>query len=309
MTRRDLMTSAVAEARALVASRRATGRRRSSADPWPVGIVGLVAARLAEDSARPAIVGAELGDTIRASCRSDGSVDLGAALEACADLFIRYGGHAGAAGFELAAERWPAFMRALRGARRGGRAAPTRASPSRIDLALPALGVDYALHRELGVPGAVRSGQSRAAGGRARADRSRASAPPARITPRSRSGAISTCSTASRSAGRTWPRRSTTVTGSTSSRGVVSRRFGGLETLQLEIRDARASGGHPEAAAILASRARHRPPGRIGAMTRDAGTRPPRAGDPYGVGPIGSLDRARALGRRAGARRRSSRST
>jgi hypothetical protein len=32
---------------------------------------------------------------------------------------------------------------------------------------------------------------------------------------------------------------------------VVSRTFGGYESLQLEIRDAATSGAHPEAAAIL----------------------------------------------------------
>ena len=108
-SRRDLTVTAVAEARALVA---ADPDRPASIvrGPWPVGIVGLVAARLAEDRARPAVVGAELGDTIRASCRSDGSVDLGAALESCADLFTRHGGHAGAAGFELPADRWPEFI-------------------------------------------------------------------------------------------------------------------------------------------------------------------------------------------------------
>ena len=81
-TRRDLMTTAVAEARAIVADATRTGPRRIVRGPWPVGIVGLVAARLADDRARPAVVGAELGDTIRASCRSDGALDLGAALEA-----------------------------------------------------------------------------------------------------------------------------------------------------------------------------------------------------------------------------------
>jgi hypothetical protein len=36
---------------------------------------------------------------------------------------------------------------------------------------------------------------------------------------------------------------------------VVSRKFGGLETLQIEIRDVAPSGWHPEAAAILAEAA------------------------------------------------------
>jgi single-stranded-DNA-specific exonuclease len=107
-----------------------------------------VAARLAEDRGRPAVVGADLGTVIRASCRSDGSLDLGAALEACADLFIRFGGHAGAAGFELPAERWEAFCD------RFTQLAATAAPPDprvslAVDLALPAIDVDYPLYREL----------------------------------------------------------------------------------------------------------------------------------------------------------------
>ncbi len=78
--------------------------------PWPVGIVGLVASKLVEDHGRPAIVGADLGDVIRASCRSDGRLDLGATLDACGPIFLRHGGHAGAAGFEIEAARWPEFV-------------------------------------------------------------------------------------------------------------------------------------------------------------------------------------------------------
>jgi single-stranded-DNA-specific exonuclease len=108
----------------------------------------LVASRLVDDLGRPAVVGADLGPVIRASCRSDGTLDLGAALEHCAPLFLRYGGHAGAAGFEIATERWPEFVELF------GAIAATRApaDPRRvlvIDLALPALEVDYALPRGL----------------------------------------------------------------------------------------------------------------------------------------------------------------
>ncbi len=109
LTRRDLMKTAVAEARAAVAGAAGTDGATVVRGPWGVGIVGLVAARLVEDRGRPAVVGADLGDVVRASCRSDGSLDLGATLERCGDLFTRYGGHAGAAGFELPTERWDEF--------------------------------------------------------------------------------------------------------------------------------------------------------------------------------------------------------
>ena len=65
------------------------------------GIVGLVAGRLTEQFYRPSIV-LELGDDVsRASCRSIPEFDITAALDECADLLIRHGGHAMAAGFTV----------------------------------------------------------------------------------------------------------------------------------------------------------------------------------------------------------------
>jgi len=146
----------VSEARAAVAegagaaSPDGAGARHATIvhGPWPVGIVGLVASKLVEDRAMPAIVGADLGDIVRASCRSDGRLDLGAALEACGHLFLRYGGHAGAAGFEIETARWPELVAAFDTI--AATATPTDPRlPLAIDMSLPALDVDYALHRDL----------------------------------------------------------------------------------------------------------------------------------------------------------------
>ena len=52
---------------------------------------------------RPAVVGAELGEIVRGSCRSDRGSTWRRPSTACADLLLRHGGHAGAAGFELPA--------------------------------------------------------------------------------------------------------------------------------------------------------------------------------------------------------------
>ncbi len=146
-TRRDLTKAAIAEARTspdAVADAPATVVR----GPWPVGIVGLVAARLADERGRPAGGGAELGDVVRAACRSDGTLDLAAALEACSDLLIRHGGHAGAAGFEIPADRWEAFRERFLAIAAAGAPADPRPFLS-IDLDLPARAVDYALYRDL----------------------------------------------------------------------------------------------------------------------------------------------------------------
>jgi single-stranded-DNA-specific exonuclease len=73
------------------------------------GIVGLVAGRLTEEFYRPSVV-MEYGDSeSRASCRSIPEFDITRALDQCADLLVRHGGHAQAAGFTIRNENIPAF--------------------------------------------------------------------------------------------------------------------------------------------------------------------------------------------------------
>lgn len=151
-TRRDLTSLAMSEARAVIAASGTTDPDAVHATivrgAWPVGIIGLVASRLVEDHGRPAVVGAELGEVIRASCRSDGRLDLGATLDACGPIFLRHGGHAGAAGFEIETSRWPEFVATFDALAARSVPADPRL-PLAIDFALPALEVDYALHRDL----------------------------------------------------------------------------------------------------------------------------------------------------------------
>jgi len=68
------------------------------------GVVGLVAARLTERYHRPAIVGTWMDGDIRASCRSIAEFHITQALDECADLMVRHGGHALAAGFTVREE-------------------------------------------------------------------------------------------------------------------------------------------------------------------------------------------------------------
>ena len=248
-TRRDLTVTVVAEARALVA---ANPDRPASIvrGPWPVGIIGLVAARLAEDRARPAVVGAELGDTIRGSCRSDGSVDLGAALAECADLFTRHGGHAGAAGFELQASRWPEFVERFE-AIAAQAVPPDPRTVLRIDLALPALDVDYRLLRELAglSPYGPGNPEPLVAVLGLTVTRVRLAADDhTSLTLRRDRDVLD---------GIAFGRADIAALVQEGDRidvvaRLASRTFGGFESLQLEIRDAAPSGSHPEAAAVLA---------------------------------------------------------
>ena len=75
-------------------------------DGFLQGIVGLVAGRLSEEFYRPAVVveiNHESGDC-RGSCRSIPEFDITHALDQCADLLVRHGGHAQAAGFTVRLE-------------------------------------------------------------------------------------------------------------------------------------------------------------------------------------------------------------
>jgi len=77
------------------------------------GIVGLAASRLAERYYRPAIIGSISGETIRASCRSISELDITRALDQCADLLEKHGGHAMAAGLTIRSENSDEFSQRL----------------------------------------------------------------------------------------------------------------------------------------------------------------------------------------------------
>jgi single-stranded-DNA-specific exonuclease len=249
LTRRDLMRTAIAEARIspdAVDDAAATVIK----GPWPVGIVGLVASRLADERRRPAIVGAELGTVVRASCRSAGGLHLADALVSCSDLLIRHGGHAGAAGFEIEAERWPEFReRFLVLAAAEG--PPDPVPTLDVSLTVRAREVDYALHRDL------RRGEPWGAG-----------------NPEPLVAVLGLTVTRVREAGGgghtqlTLKRQLDVLDGIAFGRPELarevyegdvidvvaqlrSRRFGGIESLQLDIRDAAPSGFHAETRAIL----------------------------------------------------------
>ncbi|HET7143603.1 MAG TPA: single-stranded-DNA-specific exonuclease RecJ [Anaerolineales bacterium] len=65
------------------------------------GVVGLAASRLTETYYRPAIVASIGTEETRGSCRSIPEFHITEALDQCADLLVRHGGHAAAAGFTV----------------------------------------------------------------------------------------------------------------------------------------------------------------------------------------------------------------
>ena len=77
------------------------------------GVVGLVASHLVEVYARPAVVYQQGVEESRASCRSIPQYDIVEGLNACGDLFERYGGHSQAGGFTIRNDRLEALEERL----------------------------------------------------------------------------------------------------------------------------------------------------------------------------------------------------
>src|SRR5262249_14456593 len=98
---------------ALLGDAQSQGQRQLAADrsapvlivqgeDWGLGIIGLVASKLAEEFGRPAFAISLGSEECRGSGRGPEGSHLGELLRARADLFKRFGGHKRAAGFTIA---------------------------------------------------------------------------------------------------------------------------------------------------------------------------------------------------------------
>ncbi len=87
-------------------------------DGWHRGVIGILASRVVERTAKPTIVvsveDGPNGGIAHGSGRSVDGFALLDAIEGCADLFTRFGGHAFAAGFAMPAGNLPELKRRLR---------------------------------------------------------------------------------------------------------------------------------------------------------------------------------------------------
>jgi single-stranded-DNA-specific exonuclease len=83
------------------------------AEDWHAGVVGIVAARVVERLHRPTVVVAVDGSQGKGSARSIERFHLVEALDGCAGLLLRYGGHRAAAGVTVEARHLPAFREAF----------------------------------------------------------------------------------------------------------------------------------------------------------------------------------------------------
>ncbi len=74
---------------------------------WHRGVIGIVASKLVDAFYKPSIVLSIEDGIAHGSCRSIAAFDMLGALDRCADLFQKYGGHKQAAGLTMDAARIP----------------------------------------------------------------------------------------------------------------------------------------------------------------------------------------------------------
>lgn len=113
-TEREVDAAAEAALRELPQDLREARGLVLAGEDWHPGVVGIVASRLVERHNRPVVV-ISLGEdgSGRGSGRSIPGFDLLAALEACAEHLVGFGGHRGAAGLRIRGEDVAAFREAF----------------------------------------------------------------------------------------------------------------------------------------------------------------------------------------------------
>ncbi len=104
---------------------------------WHAGVIGIVASRIVEQTARPAVLVAVEEGVGKGSGRSISPFDLHAALGACAGHFQRFGGHRAAAGLTMDAARIPAFAEQFDEVARARLCADDLVPELRVDLDIP----------------------------------------------------------------------------------------------------------------------------------------------------------------------------
>ncbi len=82
-------------------------------EDWHRGVIGILASRIMDLTGKPALVIAHEAGEAYGSGRSVAGFHLLEALEQCAGLFTRFGGHAHAVGFSLPSERVPALRASI----------------------------------------------------------------------------------------------------------------------------------------------------------------------------------------------------
>ena len=115
--RRDAEAAALTEIETLLATSAEIAADRLlviDGEGWHRGVIGILASRVVERTAKPIIIVSVEDGVAYGSGRSVDGFQILNAIESCADLFTRFGGHAFAIGFALPTDRLPELKRRLR---------------------------------------------------------------------------------------------------------------------------------------------------------------------------------------------------
>ena len=82
-----------------------------SSNEWDSGILGIVAARIADEFHRPTFLFSQVADELVGSCRSVNGVNVHTLLSSMPQLLTKFGGHPMAAGLTLKVENYDEFVR------------------------------------------------------------------------------------------------------------------------------------------------------------------------------------------------------
>lgn len=110
-TRQQIEARILKEAATMIKDEGKNGAIVLSGDNWHVGVIGIVATRIAESHGRPTAVISLEGDRCRGSARAPASFSVIDALSNVSDLLINYGGHRHAAGLTIERSQIESFKR------------------------------------------------------------------------------------------------------------------------------------------------------------------------------------------------------
>ena len=114
--RRQEEQDIVAKARKVIETDPEVGSRSVlvvAGEGWHRGVIGIVASKIVDAFYRPTIVLSIEDGVAHGSCRSIPGFDMLAALESCAPMMLRFGGHKQAAGLQIESARIQEFRQAI----------------------------------------------------------------------------------------------------------------------------------------------------------------------------------------------------
>jgi single-stranded-DNA-specific exonuclease len=114
--RRQEEQDIVAKAKKVIETEPEVGARSVlvvAGEGWHRGVIGIVASKIVDTFYRPTIVLSIEDGVAHGSCRSIPGFDMLAALESCAPMLLRFGGHKQAAGLQLETARIREFRHAV----------------------------------------------------------------------------------------------------------------------------------------------------------------------------------------------------